>query len=81
MRQYKILEQRLTGLTKIKGPRDEPGQCLVDRLTNSNNKQVIFYIMRKADNFYVAEDVSLFYNLSFLRENKLLMNQINFRKI
>ena len=76
-----MLERRLTGLTKMKGTRDEPGQCLVDRLANSNNKQVIFYITRKADNFYVALDVSLFYNLSFLQQNTLPMNQINFRKI
>ena len=76
-----MLERRLTGLTKMKGTRDEPGQRLVDRLTNSNNKQLIFYITKKADNFYVAYDVSLFYNLSFLQENTLLMNQINFCKI
>ena len=54
MREHKMLERRLTCLTKMKGTRDEPGQRLVDRLTNSNNKQVIFYITRKADNFYVA---------------------------
>ena len=49
-----MLERRLTGLTKMKGTKDEPGQRLVDMLTNSNNKQVIFYITKKADNFYVA---------------------------
>ena len=49
-----MLERRLTGLIKMKGTRDEPGQRLVDRLTNSNNKQVIFYIKKKADNFDVA---------------------------
>ena len=49
-----MLEQRLTGLTKMKGTRDEPGQRLVDRLKNSNNKKVTFYIMKKVDNFYVA---------------------------
>ena len=75
-----MLERRLIGLTKMKGTRDEPDQRLADRLTNSNNKQVIFYITRMAANFYVALDVSLFYNLSFLQEDTLLMNQINFRK-
>ena len=49
-----MLERRLTGLTKMEGARDPPSQLLVDRLTNSNNKQVIFDIKRKADNFYVA---------------------------
>ena len=46
VREHKMLERRLTGLTKMKGTRDEPGQRLVDRLT--------FYITKKADNFYVA---------------------------
>ena len=54
VREHKMLERRLTGRTKMKGTRDEPGQRLVDRLANSNNKQVVFYITRKADNFYVA---------------------------
>ena len=42
VRGYKMLKWRLTGLTKMKGTRDKPGHRLVDRLTNSNNKQVIF---------------------------------------
>ena len=76
-----MLERRLTDLTNMKETRDELSQRLVDRLTNSNNKQVIFYITRKADNFYVGKDISSFYNLSFLQENTPLLNQINFRKI
>ena len=54
VREHKRLERILIGLTKMKGTRDEPGQCLVDRLTNTNNEQVIFHITRKKDNFYVA---------------------------
>ena len=54
VREHKMLQRRLTCQTKMNGTRDEPGQSLLDRLTNSNNKQVIFYITRKADNFYVA---------------------------
>ena len=53
-REHKKLEQRPTGLTKMKGTRDEPGQQLINRLTHSNYKHVKFSITRNADNFYMA---------------------------
>ena len=67
-REHKNLECRPIGLTKMKGKRDEQSQCLINRLTYSNNKHLIFCVTRKADNFYVALKVSSFYNLLYLQE-------------
>ena len=52
----------------MKGTRDEPGHRLINRLTNSNNKHVKLYTIKKVDNFYVALLFSLFYDLPFFQE-------------
>ena len=63
VRGHKMLEWRLIGLIKMKWTRSEPGQRLVNRLTNSNNKLVKFYTTRKADNSYGVGTVAWWLNI------------------